>query len=190
MSYSSKTKLSLDASNGIFMEKNKNLLKISKINANLSFKNIMLFTRVMMYYNYLQGPEYQKDYDGLLYYTNKKKEYDNRVRKREEEERLKKKEKDKKEKNKKKENDIIEYNDSIIKKFGKNDLEKESFGNEKSSICAYLLFYERIKKSPIHILIDEQLAKGKKIISFGEEDKKEINKKYDILNIKKEFKLS
>ena len=110
LSYSSKTKLSLDASNGIFMEKNKNLLKISKINANLSFKNIMLFTRVMMYYNYLQGPEYQKDYDGLLYYTNKKKEYDNRVRKREEEERLKKKEKDKKEKNKKKENDIIEDN--------------------------------------------------------------------------------
>ena len=82
----------------------------------------------------------------------------------------------------------FEFNDSIIKKFDKNDLEKESFGNEKSSICAYLLFYERIKKSPIHILIDEQLAKGKKIISFGEEDKKEINKKYDILNIKKTIK--
>ena len=77
LSYSNKTKLTYDSSNGLFMEKYKNLLKISKISANLSFKNIMLFTKVIMYYNYLQGgQEYKKDLDGLQYYPNKKKAYE------------------------------------------------------------------------------------------------------------------
>ena len=97
MSYSNKTKLTYDTSNGNFMEKNKNLMKMSKISANLSFKNIMLFTKVMLYFNFLQGDEYKKDYDGLLYYTHKKKIYDDKIKKREEEEK-EKKEKEEKEK--------------------------------------------------------------------------------------------
>ena len=108
LSYSNKTKLIYDASNGNFMEKNKNLMKMSKINANLSFKNIMLFTKAMLYYNFLQGPEYQKDYEELLYYTNKKKEYDAKIKKREEEEREKKR--NKKNKKKKDQNEIEEDN--------------------------------------------------------------------------------
>ena len=85
LSYSQKTKLTYDNATDVFLEKNKNLFKISKINANLSFKNIMLFTKVMMYFNYLQSPEYKKDYESLLYFTHKKKEYDLKIKKREEE---------------------------------------------------------------------------------------------------------
>ena len=85
LSYSNKSKLIYDNSNGKFMEKNKNSMKISKISANLSFKNIMLFSKVMLYYNSLQGEEYKKDYDELLYYTNKKKVYDEKIKQIEEE---------------------------------------------------------------------------------------------------------
>ena len=108
LSYSSKTKLIYDNLTDAFMEKNKNLFKVSKINANMSFKNIMLFAKVMMYFNYLQGPEYQKDYESLLYYTHKKKEYDTKIKKREEKINLKNKKKDEKENSKN--NEIVEDN--------------------------------------------------------------------------------
>ena len=111
LSYSSKTKLIYDNLSDIFLEKNKNLFKVSKINANMSFKNIMLFTKVMMYLNYLQGPEYQKEYENLLFYTHKKKEYDKKVKMREEEKlNLKKKNKKKQKKENSKINEIIEKN--------------------------------------------------------------------------------
>ena len=85
LSYSNKTKICYDTINDTFKEKNKNLIKISKINANLSFQNIMLFTKVMIYFNSLQGPQYQKDYESLLNYTHKKKEYDLKIQNRENE---------------------------------------------------------------------------------------------------------
>ena len=91
LSYSSKTKLNYDDRSDIFLEKNKNLFKISKINAYMSFKNIMLFTKVLIYFNYLQGPQYQKDYEDLLYFTHQKKEYDMKIKKKEEEKKKKKK---------------------------------------------------------------------------------------------------
>ena len=88
LSYSNKTKLCYDPISDIFKDKNETLFKISKINANLSFKNIMLFTKVMIYFNSLQGPEYQKDYESLLHYTHKKKEYDLKIQNRENEKKI------------------------------------------------------------------------------------------------------
>ena len=119
LSYSSKTKLNYDIITNLFFETNKNLFKISKINANMSFKNIMLLTKVLIYFNYLQGPEYQKDYESLLFYTHKKKEYETKIKKREEEKNKKlRKKKIKKEQNKLKQqnkNENIINEENIIK---------------------------------------------------------------------------
>ena len=130
LSYSNKTKLNYDISNGqkgYFMEKNKNLLKISKISMNLSFKNIMLFTKVMLYFNFLQGDEYKKDYDGLLYYTHKKKIYDDKIKKREEEE----KEKKEKEEKEKKKNQIIKEEDEKAENIINTDTKKNNIANNE-----------------------------------------------------------
>ena len=144
LSYSNKTKLTYDSSNGLFMEKNKNLLKMTKINANLSFKNIMLFTKVMFYYNYLQGPEYQKDYEGLLYYTNKKKAYEAKLKQREEEEREKLKERKQKKIKNEDENEIKEENEINTNEENNNNINNEIIienDNNKNKITI-----EEIKK--------------------------------------------
>ena len=130
-SYSNKTKLNYDKASDIFMERNKNLLKISKINANLSFKNIMLFSKVMLYFNYLQNSDYQKDYDSLLYYTHKKKIYDEKVKKREREKEEEKKKKAKKVKFKEdNNNNNININEN---KVIEEHVDKEEEGNENNN---------------------------------------------------------
>ena len=170
LSYSNKTKLTYDTSNGNFMEKNKNLMKMSKISANLSFKNIMLFFKVLFYYNYLQGPEYQKDYDGLLYYTNKKKAYDEKIKKREEEERVKKREK--KDKKKKDQNEIIleVKEENEIRTSDSNNIninitnkEENNINNEKKEITINTKLNEE----------EDKKVEEEKQISLKETDNKE-----------------
>ena len=156
LSYSNKTKLTFDSSNGMFMEKNKNLLKISKIIANLSFNNIMLFTKVMLYYNYLQGPEYQKDYEALLYYTNRKKIYDAKVKKREEEEKEKNFEKKDKKKKNQNENQIQE-----IKEENEINTNEEEEKNNKEE-----------NNNNIKIEIKNEINNNKNKDSFDEDEKK------------------
>ena len=104
------------------------------------------------------------------------------------------------------ENDVIKskwlkFNDSIITEFDPKDIPIESYGgydnsgNEKVQ-SAYLLIYERKKKTPIKIVLDkenfnnpDETSKNednKNIISFGKESKSNINKFYDISYLNKE----
>ena len=87
----------------------------------------------------------------------------------------------------------LKFNDSIICQFDTKDIPIESFGgsidntfgNENENVqSAYLLIYERIKKTPIKIIINKDNIKesnnGNNIISFKEENKKNVDKFYDI----------
>ena len=82
--------------------------------------------------------------------------------------------------------DWYEFNDQNVKKFNFIDLPIETFGDEKTEKTAYLLIYERIKKSPIKIVININENKYKEnkqnIIHFEEKEKQIIYKKYDICN--------
>ena len=173
LSYSNKTKLNYDNVNEIFIEKNKNLFKISKINANLSFKNIMLFAKVMMYFNFLQGPEYQKDYEGLLYYTHKKKEYDLKVKRREEEKKKKiRKVKFKLEiENEKNKNKEENQNENKINE----EHQKENIINEDNNINNNIIIEEEKEKKNTNIKTKKILKNNKKI----EESKDDVDSSDD-----------
>ena len=158
-----------------FLEKNKNLFKISKLNANMSFKNIMLFAKIIIYFNNLQGPEYQKDYDSLLYYTHKKKEYDIKVKKREEEKKQKLYRKKTKKINKneniineqvKEENNNINNINNII---NNNNEDKKDNNN--------IIEVEKNNKENTNIILENNTGNNNK--NKKEEKEKEIIEKKD-----------
>ena len=91
----------------------------------------------------------------------------------------------------------LKFNDSIVSEFDTKDIPNESFGgyldgNSNNEIVqnAYLLIYERKKKTPIKIIRDkdemhyfnekDKFKYNNNIISFGKEQKKSIEKYYDI----------
>ena len=108
------------------------------------------------------------------------------------------------------ENDIIKskwlkFNDSIITEFDPKDIPIESYGGLNNSgneniQNAYLLIYERKKKTPIKIVLDKDIIhnisvpeknlNNDKVISFGKEQKPYINKFYDISNSNKEKRVN
>ena len=87
----------------------------------------------------------------------------------------------------------LKFNDSIVTEFDTKDIPIESYGgfvddniNNENCQNAYLLIYERKKKTPIKIVIEkeneEKYLKDEKykIISFPKEKRNYINKLYDI----------
>ena len=87
----------------------------------------------------------------------------------------------------------LRFNDSIVTEFDTKDIPIESYGgfvdgniNNENCQNAYLLIYERKKKTPIKIVIEKEneekyLTNEKyKIISFTKEKRNYINKLYDI----------
>ena len=76
----------------------------------------------------------------------------------------------------------IQFNDSIVSEFNINNLPEETIGNNSNSKTAYLLIYERIKKSPIKIIKNiENVNMNKDHQNIINNNEKEIfNKKYDI----------
>ena len=93
----------------------------------------------------------------------------------------------------------LKFNDSIVTKFDTKEIPIESYGgfvdNNKSNENnqnAYLLIYERKKKTPIKIVVEDKesindnLSKEKsKQISFNKEQKINIDKFYDISYLNK-----
>ena len=83
----------------------------------------------------------------------------------------------------------LKFNDSQISNYDLNYIQIDCFGgnisnsNKQNSQSAYLLIYERIKKTPIKVLIDDKnLSEDKKnnAIEFNKDEEEYINKKYDI----------
>ena len=91
----------------------------------------------------------------------------------------------------------LKFNDAIVTEFNTNDIPIESYGffddnkiNNENGQNAYLLIYERKKKTPIKIVLDKEKINyfsnidkytyNNNIISFGTEQKSIINKFYDI----------
>ena len=100
----------------------------------------------------------------------------------------------------------LKFNDSIITEFDTNDIPIESYGgsvdynsNNENIQNAYLLIYERKKKTPIKIIIDkndvnyfnnqDKYLYNNNIITFGKEQKASINKFYDISYLNKEVRV-
>ena len=93
----------------------------------------------------------------------------------------------------------LKFNDSIVSLFNTEEIPIESFGNNESIQNAYLLIYERKKKTPIKIIVDKEnvnyLANREKylynnnVIFFGKKEKPSINKFYDISYYNKEAKV-
>ena len=96
----------------------------------------------------------------------------------------------------------LKFNDSIVTEFNTEEIPIESYGgcvdgniNNENYQNAYLLIYERKKKTPIKIVIEkeneEKYLKNEKynIISFPKEKRKFINKCYDISYTNFESKL-
>ena len=93
----------------------------------------------------------------------------------------------------------LKFNDSIISLFDTEEIPIESYGINESIQSAYLLIYERKKKTPIKIIVDkknvnffenkEKYIYNNNVISFGEKEKASINKFYDISNYNKEMKV-
>ena len=101
----------------------------------------------------------------------------------------------------------LKFNDSIITKFDTKDIPIESYGgyvdndiNNENIQSAYLLIYERKKKTPIKIILDidkvnyfqnkEKYLYNNNIIAFGKEQKSSINKYYDISYSKRDGKIN
>ena len=89
-------------------------------------------------------------------------------------------------------NNWLTFNDSHVSEFDTDKIPSECFGGSSEGYSyencqnAYLLIYERKKKSPIKIIIDESEAKKAKeenIVKFDKEKRNEINKKYDLSRI-------
>ena len=83
----------------------------------------------------------------------------------------------------------LRFNDSQISKYDINNLQVDCFGGSlrNSSIPntqnAYLLIYERVKKTPIKVLINEKnISEDEKnnVIEFKKDEEESINSKYDI----------
>ena len=88
----------------------------------------------------------------------------------------------------------LKFNDSHVSIFDTNDIEKECFGgaskgssyNFENFQNAYMLIYERKKKSPIRILYnkneitDINTKDDKNIVKINKDNRKEIKKKYDL----------
>jgi len=65
---------------------------------------------------------------------------------------------------------------------GDNDTSSWNFRSNYDSIqSAYMLVYERREKSPIKVLVSEQLSNEDNLISFKEEQEKAIKKNYDLI---------
>ena len=108
-------------------------------------------------------------------------------------------------------NDIIKskwlkFNDSIVTEFDTKDIPVECYGgfvdnnlNNENIQNAYLLIYERKKKTPIKIIVDreninyfsnkDKYIYNNNIISFGKEQKSCINKHYDISYSNKDLRV-
>ena len=82
----------------------------------------------------------------------------------------------------------LKFNDSNLSQFDPKNIPSQCFGGQyvENSQCAYLLIYEKIKKTPIKIIIDKKNIfeeEDKNIINFSKNEEKEINIKYDISKI-------
>lgn len=91
-------------------------------------------------------------------------------------------------------NSWLKFNDSRISKFNIEKLEEECFGgkmenngeewnfrsNNDSIQSAYMLVYERRIKSPLKLLVSKP-EKEDRVISFKEEERLSINKKYNLM---------
>ena len=86
------------------------------------------------------------------------------------------------------ENNWYKFNDSNVSEFNLKYLKEETLGNFRSTKAAYLLIYERIKKSPIKIVLNNINPNQKDIVIFKEEEINKINKEYDIYNKKSKIK--
>ena len=95
----------------------------------------------------------------------------------------------------------LKFNDSIITEFDTKNIPLESFGgclnnnnSNENDQSAYLLIYERKKKTPIKLRIDEEEINNlsnkennanNNIIKYEKEKRSSINKYYDIRNLEK-----
>ena len=85
-------------------------------------------------------------------------------------------------------NTWLTFNDSFVSEFNTNNIEEECFGGEGQNYMfenyqnAYLLIYERKKKTPIRIILDKNELDNNQenIIMIDKNNRKEINKEYDI----------
>ena len=89
----------------------------------------------------------------------------------------------------------LKFNDSHISIFDINDIEKECFGgstrgyNYENFQNAYMLVYERKKKTPIRILYDENEVKemntkdNENIVKINKDNRKMIKKQYNLNKI-------
>jgi ubiquitin C-terminal hydrolase len=100
----------------------------------------------------------------------------------------------------------FKFNDANITEFDTKDIPIESYGgsidnnsNNENIQNAYLLIYERKKKTPIKIIVDKNKINSihdkdknldnKNIITFGKDKKASINKYYDISYSNKECRV-
>ena len=86
----------------------------------------------------------------------------------------------------------LTFNDSHVSEFDTDKIPSECFGGNTEGYSfencqnAYLLIYERKKKTPIKILIDEKETHGlneEDIVNIDKDNRKEINKEYDLSRI-------
>ena len=92
----------------------------------------------------------------------------------------------------------LQFNDSRVSTFNTETIPKECFGgiSEGSSVenrqNGYLLIYERKKKTPIRVLIEEKNIDKEKekdnIIKINKDNKDKINKEYDLSRISNDKK--
>ena len=102
----------------------------------------------------------------------------------------------------------LKFNDSIVTQFDTKDIPSESFGgyvdnnlNNENIQSAYLLIYERKRKTPIKIIVNKESVKSlneqdkdakdkpNNIITFSKEKRAYINKLYDITYTKKDNRI-
>ena len=84
----------------------------------------------------------------------------------------------------------LTFNDSVLSEFDINNIPAECFGGESrnpnisSTQNAYLLIYERVKKKPIKIVIEEPKENDDNPnIEYTKDDEENIAKRYDINNL-------
>ena len=85
----------------------------------------------------------------------------------------------------------VKFNDSTLSEYNYQDIPKDCYGgtlinkkvSKENSQNAYLLIYERVKKEPIKVLIDEKNISEqdkKNMVVFKNEEVNSINKQYDL----------
>ena len=75
----------------------------------------------------------------------------------------------------------VKFNDSNLSDYDLNDIPNECYGSKESATNAYLLIYERVKKTPIKVILNNnEKEKESKIIEFDENTKNATIKKYDL----------